>query len=473
MPPSPSPSQALYDPRRRPLPRDFERPSYVPYGGGGGGGATAGSRDQYSGGVQQGYSRSEHGRDSRERGGWPTQGRVGGDRAPAGHMGGGPGRGFAGRAPPMRGHRGADLATIEHVTTNSFPAVLTPNFGFYQVSITIQDPQGKEVDSRFVKRIIFRKAMLDHHLRHLPPEPKRDAYRSYFFVGSYFFAIRNDPPFRTDEKMYRGPEGSLRIGKVQHYTAPLSLVAPQAPVPGTTRLGEVVVDAHRCSHCTRTFSTTQALLAHCANTGHQPVTSPFPVGTADHVPPSRPATMEVLAAYANCILQATLNGDPKLKKWGREHVDLESKTEPTDRNRRPLGIELYKAYSASFSVAAVPPSKDVSGPMRDRSKSGGGRPKSEWRGDADIGSVAHGDDNATAKLILTVDLKAKIMRTRTLLQILCGDRDPDRVTFSPEHQEWAKREWEGKTIIHRHEKRCTFVVVAGILEVEFFALLTC
>jgi hypothetical protein len=194
--------------------------------------------------------------------------------------------------------------------------------------------------------------------------------------------------------------------------------------------------------------------------GHRPVTSPFPDATSDLVPPSRPATMEVLVAYANCILQATLNGDPKLKKWGREHVDLESKTEPTDRNRRPLGIELYRAYSAAFSCAAVPPSKDMIGPSYDSGRSGGGRHKSEGRGDNvdRTSSSARDDDNAvSAKLILTVDLKAKIMRTRTLLQILCGDRDPDRTTFSPEHQERAKREWEGKTIIHKHEKRCTFV----------------
>ena len=57
-------------------------------------------------------------------------------------------------------------------------------------------------------------------------------------------------------------------------------------------------------------------------------------------------------------------------------------------------------------------------------------------------------------LALTVDLRAKIVRTMSVLDHLCGNSDPMNYRPSYNDQERAKREWIGEVVISMHDKKC-------------------
>jgi hypothetical protein len=169
---------------------------------------------------------------------------------------------------------------------------------------------------------------------------------------------------------------------------------------------------------------------------------------------SQPATVDELVAYANCVLHATLAGDADiLKRWGRTYVDISSEITAKDRNGRSLGIDIYKAYLPSFAVIGT--RHGAGGAVEtERSGVGGGgifMRQARSSGDEVPGPMG-GDAPFKAQLVLTVDLRAKIVRTKTLLELLYGDRGT--YSLSPDEQRKAKQKWEGTVIIHRNEKRC-------------------
>jgi hypothetical protein len=59
---------------------------------------------------------------------------------------------------------------------------------------------------------------------------------------------------------------------------------------------------------------------------------------------------------------------------------------------------------------------------------------------------------------LTVDLRAKVIRTRSLLDTLCKDQDPSRYRFSSHEVEDARRRYIGEVVICTYDKRCYSVV---------------
>ena len=95
-------------------------------------------------------------------------------------------------------------------------------------------------------------------------------------------------------------------------------------------------------------------------------------------------------------------------------------TEPKDRRGQSLGVRVYEAYSCTFGV------------------------------------LRNSDEKAT--LSLTVDLRAKIARTTSVLDHLCHNRDPRNYSPSRHEQDEAKRIWISQVVITMHDKKCYPVV---------------
>lgn len=57
-----------------------------------------------------------------------------------------------------------------------------------------------------------------------------------------------------------------------------------------------------------------------------------------------------------------------------------------------------------------------------------------------------------------MDLRAKVIRTRSLLDNLCNDRDPTRFNFDRQSIKDARRKYEGEVVICTYDKRCYSVI---------------
>lgn len=159
------------------------------------------------------------------------------------------------------------------------------------------------------------------------------------------------------------------------------------------------------------------LLVSSQDTGHKPVYAASDVATPSTGPV--PADVEVFLSYVNVALQRALG--EKLARWGNEYIDPKEKKEPVDRSGRSLGVCVYKAFACQFGL--VRPNK--------------------------------GD---SPRLGLTVDLRAKIMRSMSVLDKLVegkatGNDINSYVPKVPE-QERNRRQWIGETVIYMHDKKC-------------------
>jgi hypothetical protein len=148
--------------------------------------------------------------------------------------------------------------------------------------------------------------------------------------------------------------------------------------------------------------------------GHAPVYAPDEFASGDKAP--RHAQMEVFISYVNGALQRALG--ERLARWGAEYIDPEQVTEPTDNQGNSMGVRVYQAFSCRFN------------PLRP------------------------GDGSGPAHLALTVDLRAKIVRTMSVLQSLAGNGDPDRYSPNRHDQDKARKEWIGEVVISMHDKKC-------------------
>jgi hypothetical protein len=118
----------------------------------------------------------------------------------------------------------------------------------------------------------------------------------------------------------------------------------------------------------------------------------------------------------------------RLARWGNEFIDPTSVSEPKDRKGNALGVRVYEAFSCQFGCL----------------RPGRGKP----------GEVITSSSAVKARLTLTVDLKAKIVRTQSVLDHLVGRRDPTNYNPSSNEQEQAKREWVGEVVIYMNDKKC-------------------
>jgi hypothetical protein len=90
----------------------------------------------------------------------------------------------------------------------------------------------------------------------------------------------------------------------------------------------------RCSDCTMAFVDLQACMNHSRDTGHMPYYE-----TSFEKKPANPT---VFTTYCNIALQRAMG--EKLARWGREYIDPEDSHEPKDKQGRPLGVRVFRAY---------------------------------------------------------------------------------------------------------------------------------
>lgn len=95
-----------------------------------------------------------------------------------------------------------------------------------------------------------------------------------------------------------------------------------------------------------------------------------------------PANKEIFLAYCNVALQRALG--ERMARWGREYIDPKNFTEPSDKHGQKLGVKVFRAYTCEFGIH---------------------RP-------------LVGSKKGTASMTLTVDLRAKLLRTKTVLEAL-------------------------------------------------------
>jgi hypothetical protein len=148
-------------------------------------------------------------------------------------------------------------------------------------------------------------------------------------------------------------------------------------------------------------------------TGHQPVYD----DTANR--DAEPASVETFTMFANVALDRALS--ERFARWGTDFIDPNSMTEPRDRNGASLGVRIYEAYRCKFNLI-----RQSNTEMQE------------------------------AKLALTVDLKAKVTRTASVLDNIYNDNKNRQLTDREIDE--VKRKWLGETVITTHDRKCYFVI---------------
>jgi hypothetical protein len=174
-----------------------------------------------------------------------------------------------------------------------------------------------------------------------------------------------------------------------------------------------LVSAIRCARAGALIESRLFLLSHSQNAAHKPVFVTDEIEDGITMT-SKPAQLPVFISYANMILGRALG--EKLARWGSEFIDPSNMTEPSDRRGNSLGVRVYQAYSCSFGFLRK--------------------------------------EEGTAGLTLTVDLRAKVVRTMSVLDHLSGNRGPEKYDPTPHEQGVAKRHWIGEVVISIHDKKC-------------------
>jgi hypothetical protein len=256
----------------------------------------------------------------------------------------------------------------------------------------------------------------------MPTKEKDDLKRVVFFAGSLCFSARPIPGLETaklpiDLAPDKNREGdTMTVVEVTRFTVPKELSKKQsiASVQGS----ELSFDL-RCSNCVRAFRDTQSLLEHCRESGHVPV---YASGADDS---ANPAPVEVFVSYTNLALQRAMG--ERLAKWGNVYIDPKAPLPAVDFRGDDMGVHIFEAYSCTFGVIQ---SSKREGP---------------------------------ARLALTCDLKAKVIRKKSLLDVLYGDRSRNK-QFTRTEQDRAKRDWIGEVVIYMHDRRCKYCDNLGVAE---------
>lgn len=255
-------------------------------------------------------------------------------------------------------------------------------------------------------------------LKDLPKKKKADLERVIFFAGSFFYTARPIPGLEFAKlplEILAGETSdgdSFSIQRVFHYKAPSILTTPVALVAGKN---EVILD-NRCQDCVKAFHDVRGILQHCQETGHSPAFDPDESGLG-----AKEADPPVFVSYVNMVLSRALG--ERMARWGKEFVDPAKSTEPKDRNGNSLGVTIYEAYSCDFGMV---------------------RPKT--------------NNPSKAHLALTVDLRAKVLRTASVLEQLYQGDNPNTYKFTHKDIDQAKRAWVGTTVIYKADKKCYSIV---------------
>jgi len=351
-------------------------------------------------------------------GGGGYRGGGGRDAHGGGRVGGrGGGRGGRGTG---RG-RGPDMSGIKSCLSNVMQADVCENFQFFLYSVAVENDHGEQIESRHRRKFLFDLGLWNGLLNDMPDKEKEDLRRVVFFQGSFFYSARKIPGLEPENLSMNLPvsedaEGdTIKVVQVIHYVTPIELKTKEniASV-SEEKLKDVEVSFDkRCNDCTKGFVDVGGLLQHCQQSGHKPV-----YAAGDNASPGcEPiaANMEVFNSYINGALQRALG--ERLARWGTEYIDPMNMKEPVDRQGRKLGVRVYEAYSCQFGF------------IRNSS--------------TDIPRVG-----------LTVDLRAKIVRTTSVLDHLVEGKDPANYNPSHQDQDRARRHFIGEVVISMHDKKC-------------------
>merc|ERR1719148_481935 len=236
--------------------------------------------------------------------------------------------------------------------------------------------------------------------------------RVIFFEGSFFFSSRPIPGLENLPLDLVGSKSSsdsaaselpvMENGDCMIVTNWSAFSAPKMLLSGTNAVaaptaGTVSMD-RRCADCTKAFVDLNGLKTHCSTTGHQPQMEQTGL---------KPSNLEVFTSFCNCALQRAMG--ERMAKWGREYIDPKSFTEPQDRQGRSMGVRIFRAFSCEFGV--------------------------------------HKPHGQNMSLTLTVDLRAKVIRTRNLLHQICEDKDPNKARFNQRDIQRAQRQFKGEVVI--------------------------
>uniref|UniRef100_A0A7S4JYJ5 C2H2-type domain-containing protein n=1 Tax=Odontella aurita TaxID=265563 RepID=A0A7S4JYJ5_9STRA len=319
-------------------------------------------------------------------------------------------------------------------------ADITPHFKFYVYGVDGRDIKGKLIDSRNRRFDLFKQGLLAKEtglLARLGMSPKEveNLKRVIFFEGSTFYSARkiqgleraNLPralvgtkESKKDETPMGDSGDSLTITEVKCYVAPRGLKTTSANVPsaaGVTKSSDpsearYSVD-RRCDDCTKAFTDLEALLQHCSIENHSPVTAP------DEEDRVEEPTYETFLAYCNIALQQAMN--ERMARWGREYIDPTKFKDPKDRNGNDLGVRVFQAYTCEFGM---------------------NRP----------------DFKSPLSLTLTVDLRAKLLRNKTVLDQISEGKNPNSARYDQRRVQDFKRRWKGEVVICTYDKKCYSVI---------------
>jgi hypothetical protein len=359
-------------------------------------------------------------------GGYHEGGRGG--RGGGGDYRGGGGGGRGGRGRDGRGGRGGreggrggapDVSrNIDRVLTNILAAKLSENFSFYLYTINTTDKTGTLIDSRSRRMELFGVGFWDILLADMPKGLKSELKRMVFFAGSFFFSAREIPGLEPSKLPLVLCDGSKTNGDtmscvdVKKFTAPICLL-PSTPATVTRGLNQVTMDGLRCSNCTRTFINDGDMLQHCKDSGHVPIFGP--AGAGDDVLVVEAASVEVFVSYVSLALERAMG--ERLSRWGRDYVDREAPIPAKDRNGNDLGVSIFEAISLAFGVIRV--------------------------------------SNGPPVLALTCDLRAKVIRTVSVLDCIYENRSESQ-PFTKQDQTRLKREWIGSVVIYKNDHKCKY-----------------
>jgi hypothetical protein len=310
--------------------------------------------------------------------------------------------------------------------SNIIPAHVSTNFVFYQYGIDVSNHMGQPINSRRRRAELFNIGLFHPETgllakNGMEESARNDLDRVVFFEGSGVYTAREIPFIDTFPFTLVSAEQSLN-GDVMTITGIKGFSPPKCLVPisqdptikkedGFTSSVPMVTIDIRCANCTKAFSDSAALFSHCQNTGHSPATANSNSKSGLVIEPS---SNEQFTAFCNVALRKAMS--ERLAKWGREYIDAKTMTEPKDKRGNSLGVRVFRAYSCDFGLI---------------------RPNGK-----------------EAQLALTVDLKAKLIRTKSILDMICEDRDPNNVRFDEYQIRKAKQTFENEVVICTYDKRC-------------------
>mmetsp|Transcript_16083 Transcript_16083/g.23679 ORF Transcript_16083/g.23679 Transcript_16083/m.23679 type:complete len:944 (-) Transcript_16083:8-2839(-) len=356
------------------------------------------SRSGRGGGRGRGSGGRSGGRGRSSGGGGGRGGGYSGGRSSGGRGSGGRGRGGRGPSLPTK---------VDKAVSNVIKATATERFSFYLYSFE------SNTDSRRRRLEMFDEG--------LGSKLNAQQKRKVFFEGSVAYSAIAIPGLEKSnlpKDLVKGGGGKgnkksgkevdefLRVVNVRCLRPPPDLVLAKSQ-SGRGTAGMMKADS-RCGDCDKVFPDAKALVGHCQSAGHEPVTQvPSDAESATHAE---------LLAYCNVVLNRALG--ERMARWGRAYIDPKGYEEHE-------GVRIFKSYTGEFGLY-----------QREKGKKG-------------------------VTLGLTVDLRAKVQRTTSVLDMMYEDikKRPDRNhKWTDQEMKQVDRTYKHENVIYTLDKR-TFDIV--------------